>query len=291
MPKVRLVNPSRTRHRNSSRRARRRRKMPAGLAAYWAAKRKRNASRHTGGGHTMAKRRKSHRRRARVARRRRRTVRHRNPGLMLFGAPRKRRVRHHRRRSNRRMGRRSNPSGLSQLTSGSMLSMVGGGAVGFFGARMIPQNLSFLSSYNVGVTGYLLNIGAGLGISALLDRFWNREAARGALVGTGVAVVARAITDMLGTATPSTTANSSAAVSGLGADLDMDLGYYINEFPLPQGSSAGPYGRFVGTPYGSAAMVPTSASAVQAGRAAAASALPAGVPASPGGSRNWDSNW
>jgi hypothetical protein len=236
---------------------------------------------------------KHHRRRAHTARRRR-YARHRtrNP-LMLFGAPRRRHYRHHR-RSNRHHRRYRNPNGLGrglrQLTSGSMISMVGGATVGFFGARMIPQNIAMLATYNQGIPGYLLNIGSGLGISWLLGRFWNRQAGMGALVGTGVAVVARFITDTMGGATPSTTANTSAAVSGLGADLDFDLGYYISEFPLPQGPSAGPYDRFVGTPYGQLPAVATRASAVNAGRAAAAVALPAGSPMSPNAG-NWGTNW
>jgi hypothetical protein len=209
--------------------------------------------------------------------------------MMLFGAPRRSRRRHHR-RVNRHHRRRSNPS-LKELASGSMVSMVAGGAIGFFGARMLPQNLPFLSSYNSGITGYLLNAGSGLAISALLGKFWNRQAGVGALVGAGVAVIARVITDNMGGATPSTTAGASAAVAGLGADLDFDLGYYINEFPFPQGASAGPYGQFVGTFRGGSPMVPTNASAVNAGAAAAAHALPAGTPASPAGGGNWSSNW
>ena len=289
MPTVRLVNPSRKRRRHSSRKARRRRGMPAGLKAYWAKKRSRNASRKSGGGH-MAKHKRHHRRRA-IAHRRRRTVRYRNRNpLMLFGAPKRRRhVRHHRRAN--RHHRRKNPDTIQSLTSGSMISMVGGGAIGFFGARMLPQNIPFLNNYNSGIPGYLLNAGSGLAISWLLKRFWNRQAGMGALVGTGVAVIARVITDNMGGATPSTTAGTSAAVAGLGSDLDFDLGYYINEFPFPQGASAGPYGQFVGTFRGGSPMVPTNASAVNAGAAAAAHALPAGTPASPAGGGNWSSNW
>lgn len=173
--------------------------------------------------------------------------------------------------------------------------MVGGGAIGFFGARMIPQNLPFLSNYNSGITGYLLNAGSGLGISWVLSKFWNRQAGVGALVGTAVAVIARFVTDQMGTATPSTQANTSAAVSGMGADLDMDLGYYIEQFPFPQGASAGPYGFPLGTPYASMPFANTNASAVRAGQMAAAAALPAGQPAAAmppaGGGGSWASSW
>src|SRR5579871_5675970 len=171
MPEVRLVNPKRSRRRRSIRKARKR-AMPAALKAYWAKKRAGNASRHSaGGGHMARKRRKHHRR---SSRRRRRTIRHRSNPVMLFAPRRRRSGRKHHRRLNRRRHRRGNPS-LQELTSGSMVSMVGGGAIGFFGSRMLPQNLPFLSSYNSGITGYLLNAGSGLGISWLLGKFWNRQ--------------------------------------------------------------------------------------------------------------------
>jgi hypothetical protein len=243
----------------------------------------------------MARKKKSHRRRRHTVRRRRSVRRSANP-VMLFGATRKRRStrRHHGRRMNRGRRRMSNPS-LKELTSGSMVSMVGGGAIGFFGSRMLPQNLPFLSTYNSGITGYLLNAGSGLGISYLLSKFWNRQAGVGALVGTAVAVIARFVTDQMGSATPSSQANASAAVSGMGADLDMDLGYYIEQFPFPQGASAGPYGFPLGTPYASMPYANTNASAVRAGQVAAQAALPAGQPAAAGpavgGSGSWASSW
>jgi len=195
--------------------------------------------------------------------------------------------RHHRRR-------RSNPS-LRELTSGSMISMIGGGAIGFFGARMIPQNLPFLASYNSGITGYALNAGSGLAISWVLGKFWNRQAGVGALVGAGVAVLARIITDQMGTATPSTQAGASAAVSGLGSDLDFDLGYYIGDrFPFPQGNG-GPYDLYPGSPYLPAAgpFPATSAAAVRAGAAAAAAALPAAGSVPQAGSTldRWSGVW
>lgn len=245
----------------------------------------------------MPKKRKHHRRRRASSHHRRRTIRHRsNPGLMLFGAPRRRSSRRHHRRVNRHHRRRSNPT-LKELTSGSMISMVGGAGIGFFGARMIPQNVPFLSQYNSGIMGYGLNVISGLGISWALSKFWNRQAGIGALIGTGVAVIARFVTDQMGTATPSTQANTTAAVSGLGADLDMDLGYYIEQFPFPQGDSAGPYGFPLGTPFASTPFANTNASAVRAGQAAAAAALPAGAAAAAGraaadgGSSSWASSW
>jgi len=148
--------------------------------------------------------------------------------------------------------------------------MIGGAAIAFFGARFIPQNVAMLSQYNTGFAGYVLNLGVGLGLSWVLGRFWNRQAGIGGLVGTGLAVVSRFITEQFGTATPS----GASAMSG---DLDFDLGYYVSDrFPFPQGAG-GPYMAFPGTPYLPGGAPITSAAAVRAGAAAAAAApaLPA----------------
>jgi len=225
----------------------------------------------------MARKRRRHHRRTRRVSRRRRNVRMSNP--TVFPLRRRRRHHHRRRRSNGR--RRSNPS-IRELTSGNMLSLVGGGAAGFFGARMIPQNLPMLSQYNTGFVGYALNALSGLGVSMLLGKFVSRSARTGALVGTGVAVVARFVTDRF----------SGSSMSGLG-DMDYDLSYYTSErFPFPQGVAGGPYQQFPGNPYGAAPMLPTAASAVNAGAAAARAALPAGGAGQGGDSRypangNW----
>jgi hypothetical protein len=176
-----------------------------------------------------------------------------------------------------------------------MISMVGGAGIAFFGSRMIPQNLPMLAQYNSGIVGYALNAGSGLAISWALGKFWNRQAGIGALVGTGVAIIARIISDRMATATPASTANASAAVSGLGADLDMDLGYYVSDrFPFPQGNG-GPFDVFPGSPYLQNPPFPaTSASAVRAGAAAATMALPpANLPGNPSSAmtERWSNNW
>jgi hypothetical protein len=152
-----------------------------------------------------------------------------------------------------------------------MLAKVGGGAVGFLAARMIPQNL--LPQYNTGVTGYALNAGAGIAASWLLGRFWSRDAEVGGYIGTGVAVLSRFLVERF----------NIGGGGGVSGDLDFDLGYYISDrFPFPQGEG-GPYANFPGSPYlANAPFAATSAAAVRAGQAAAA--LPAGAPmASAGG--------
>lgn len=171
---------------------------------------------------------------------------------------------------------------MSSLTSGSMVQLVGGGAIGFFGSRFIPQNLPMLSDYNTGIVGYGLNALSGLALAWGLGKVWGRSARTGALVGTGIAVLSRIIVEKF--------SSTGASVSGLG-DLSYDLGYYTSDhFPFPQGASGGPYNRFPGNPYGTTAMLPTAASAVNAGAAAAAAALPAAAGGS-GGSSRWESNW
>jgi hypothetical protein len=144
-----------------------------------------------------------------------------------------------------------------------MVSLIGGGAIGFFGARMLPQNIPGLSQYNTGIAGYALNAGSGLALSWLLKRFWNQQAATGALVGTGIAVVSRIIVEKF---------NASSG-GGMNGDLDFDLGYYASDrFTFPQ-SAGGPYDSYPGSPYLPPSQV-TAAAAVRAGQAAAIAALP-----------------
>jgi len=181
---------------------------------------------------------------------------------------------------------------VGNLTSSSTLEMVGGGVAGFFGARMIPQNIPFLAPYNSGVPGYLLNIGSGAAISYILHLLKMPKAAMGALVGAGVAVVARVITDNMAPAAPSSTAGASATVAGLGSDLDFDLGYYGDQWPFSQGSSAGPYPQFVGNPRAGGLFPASNASAVIAGQQALAVATGGGGSSSgaPTGPGRWDAD-
>ena len=200
-----------------------------------------------------------------------------------------------RRRGNRHHRRRRNPS-LRQFASGNMLHMVGGGALGFFGSRFIPQNVPFLAPYNTGLPGYGLNLLSGFGISWAVGKFWSRQAGIGAMVGTGLAVLSRIIVEKMGTATPS-------GASAMAGDMDFDLGYYISDrFPYPQGSG-GPYDAYPGSPYLLNPPFPsTSAAAVRAGAAAASLAnmqpmaagsivgAPASLPGAPQADR-WSSVW
>lgn len=195
-----------------------------------------------------------------------------NPFVARLTRRRRSHRRHHRRGGRRR---RSNPS-LSSFTKGNMLETIGGGAIGFFAARMLPANVPMLSQYNNGIIGYGLNLASGMLAAWGLKKVWSPSAAKGALIGAGVAVAARIYEEKVSPA--------GGGTAGLG-----DLGYYIADgFPARWGNpSAGPFAQFPGVPYGSAPMLPTAASAVKAGQAAAAMA--AGPAAS--GSGNWGGNF
>jgi len=199
--------------------------------------------------------------------------------------------RHYRRRRHSfgflrpRHRRGHNPDGV--MSTERLIPMLVGGAGGFFGARLIPQNIPFLVQYNTGITGYALNAASGFAVSWLL-KFWKRDAFVGGLVGTGLAVIARVITDQ----------NPANAGSSMSGDLDFDLGYYTSDrFPFPQGPG-GPYQQFPGTPYlSNPPFQPTGATAVAAGQAAAAAALPAAAAAPAAakahgmGADRWGSRW
>jgi len=248
----------------------RRRRMPAGLARYWAAHRRgrRNPRRH----------RNRNRSRAIVYRTRTRNiVRYRNRG----------------RRANRHHHRRRHNPGFAGMSMSELVWMGGGALVNGIVCRAVPQMVPFLSQYNTGIAGYGLNIVTGAlgawGIGKV-----NRRAGQGAWIGLVVAVGQRIIADNFGS-------GSAGESGGMSGDLDFDLGYYVNEgFPFAQGSGAGPYARFPGTPRtGTPAFPPTSASAVRAGQAAAAAALPAAAAAPAVAAANtqasqmdrWSGNW
>ena len=213
----------------------------------------------------MAKKRRRRRSAARSHRRRVRRNYHRrsNPLFAMSARPR----RQHRRRSYGRKAhrRRRNPSEVSQLTSGGMLETIAGAAAGFFGANAIPSLVPQLANYNTGVTGYLLNAGSGLAVAWALNRFWNRKAGTGALIGTGLSVLLRIVKD-----------NAASSGNVTAAAMSGDLAYYTDDrFPYPQGAG-GPYAGFPGNPYLASPPFPaTAASAVRAGAGAAAAALPA----------------
>lgn len=245
----------------------------------------------------MAKKRRHRRRRSSNPSRRRHRRRYasrRGPIVVYAGA--RRRNRHHRRRNpHRRHDRRRNPT-AQEFFRANFWEAVGGAAVGFFGTQFLPENIPILAQYNAGWTGYALDLGVGLGLSWLVAKFWSKPAGNYAMIGTGLAVLARIVTEQLGTGTPA--GQAAASMSG---NLDYNLSYYTSDaFPFPQGPG-GPYGPFPGTPALPGASMVTSAAAVRAGRAAAAGVpqltaggggggIPGGSQTVPGGSR-WGGQW
>lgn len=208
----------------------------------------------------------------------------------------KRKVHHHRRRSRarrsnprhhrrmhlmnrrnphriRRYHRRRNPS-FGGMSTTDLLYMGGGALVNGVACRALPQAL--LPQYNAGIAGYGLNGAFGAAGAWLIGKF-NRRAGQGAWIGLIVALGQRIIADKFGS-------GSAGATGGMSGDLDFSLGYYDEgPFPMPQGASAGPYGKFPGTPWtGNASFPTTAASAVRAGQAAAAAALAPASTASTG---------
>lgn len=210
----------------------------------------------------MKKRKARRRSSSHRASRRRRTAR--NPRVMFLAAPKRKGSRRHRYVA-RRSRRHRNPGMISNFASGGMLKMIGGAAAGFLGSNALPALIPQLAPYNAGFSGYAIQGIAGLAISWAAKRFFGPQAGMGALVGTGLALVLRAVKDHAA----STGSATSAAMSG-------DLAYYGDDrFPYPQGSG-GPYGTFPGNPSLANPPFPaTSAAAVRAGQAAAAAALPA----------------
>jgi hypothetical protein len=174
---------------------------------------------------------------------------------------------------------------LRSFASPNLWKGIAGAGVGFLGARFIPQNVPFLKQYNTGFAGYGLNIASGAAVAWLVGK-WDRGAGYGALIGTGLAVIARFMSD--------TSMGASAALQ-LG-DADADLGYYMSDrFPFAQGAG-GPYDTFPGSAYLAAGPFPTTtASAVRAGASAAAAALPAAAasaaPTTAAAGDRWNSRW
>ena len=221
---------------------------------------------------------KRRRRSANRARRRRSYRRSRNP-FFAMSRPKRRRSSHRRRRSSHR--RRRNPSLSSltgKITSSNTLKSVGEAAAAFFGARFIPQNVPFISSYNTGFAGYGLNFAAGLFSGFLASKLLGKPMGVATYIGAGLAVVSRLVVEQ----------GNAASGGGVSGDLDFDLGYYLDEsFPIRNDAAAGPFNRFVGTPR-TGYMLPTAATAVKAGAAAAAAvpSLPSASSGSGGGWRN-----
>jgi hypothetical protein len=104
-----------------------------------------------------------------------------------------------------------------------------GAAVNGVATRAIPQMI--LKDKNVGIVGYLANGIAGLGGAWVLSKV-SPGMKEGALIGAGVALVQRIVSDFGG---------GKFFDGGMSGDLDFDLGFYVgNNFPLPT-AGVGPW--------------------------------------------------
>lgn len=214
------------------------------------------------------------RRRRKVSHHRRRNpsgARQRNNAMSYVARSRNPHRRHHRRR-NPSFGL---PAQFGQKVGGALIA-------GVFGARMLPQLI--LKDKNTGIMGYAADAAGGGIVSWAMGKFIGASWGEGGWIGTAVAVASRIISDKFG----------SSLGAGLSGDLDFDLGYYLSDkFPYYPGSAMGPFQRFPGDRYLTPGAMPTTATAVQAGTAAAAAlqhaAAAAGQPAMAGD--RWGSSW
>lgn len=218
----------------------------------------------------MAKRR---RRRASSRRRRSNPFRRRRRNTGFLARSRNPIRRHHRRRRNPSLGI---PAQFGEKVGGALIA-------GVFGARMLPQML--LKTSNSGIMGYAADAAGGGVVSWLMGRFIGPAWGEGGWIGTAVAVASRVISDKF---------SSSFGGASLSGDLDFDLGYYLSDrFPYYPGASMGPFKRFPGDRYMTPAPIPTTATAVQAGTAAAAALQHAAgaLPSKSLSGDRWGSNW
>lgn len=220
------------------------------------------------------------RRRNRVHRRRNRTHRIRRSNPVAYLARPRRRQRHSNRRINRRHYRR-NPDVLG-MSLGKIAKMTAAGVVSGIATRSVPQLI--LGANNAGVVGYAANAATAF-VSGLVAKWiGGQDAAVGAIIGGGTALVQRIVSDLMG---------SKLGDLNLSGDLDFDLGFYIgNSFPLPTAGN-GPYllnPGYSGQPMPSVSVGgPAMVSAALPAAAAAAAA--GGGHHGMGADDRWSSRW
>ena len=163
--------------------------------------------------------------------------------------------------------------------------VVGGGAAGgIVISRAIPENLSFLSPYNNGIPGYVLNLASGLAVAWAIGKFLNMQnLARGVRYGTYAGVAARVVQDYAGKAYIVVQPSGSGTVSGLGrlpGDPAFNLrglgSRYMNSYsPTPTSSGSDfTMQRPWLSDIPAAALPPAAAVAKVTGKTAAAPAAP-----------------
>lgn len=162
----------------------------------------------------------------------------------------------------RRRGHRKNP--MLPVTSTEFLQVTAGALGGGYGARAIPENIPFLTKYNVGWKGYLLNLAIGFALSKVARWISGPKAEEGALVGTVLMTGGRIISDQFGKTVV------SFGHIGLGYDPAFNfkrMGKYVSAAssplsPLPVPSpyaNSGPVPPLpVGSPPGTVAALPAA---------------------------------
>lgn len=96
----------------------------------------------------------------------------------------------------RRRSRRSNP--MLPVSTTEFTQVAVGALAGGFGARAIPENIPFLTTYNTGWKGYLMNLGVGWGLSRVARWLSGVKAEEGVLVGTVLMTAGRVVSDQFG---------------------------------------------------------------------------------------------
>ncbi len=159
--------------------------------------------------------------------------------------------------------RHKNP--MLPVTSTEFLQVTAGALAGGYGARAIPENIPFLTKYNTGIKGYLLNLVFGFGLSKVARWISGPKAEEGALVGTVLMTGGRIISDQFGKTVV------SFGHIGLGYDPAFNfkrIGKYVSAAssplsPLPVPTpyaNSGPLPPLpVGSPPGAVAAVPAAA--------------------------------
>lgn len=164
------------------------------------------------------------------------------------------------------------------MSLGTVAKMTTAGVVSGIATRSVPQLL--LGANNVGVIGYAANAGTAFVAAMVAKWIGGQQAAIGAIVGGGTALVQRIVSDLMGT---------KLGDLNLSGDLDFDLGFYIgNSYPLPTAGS-GPY--LLNPGYSGSPMPSVSVGAPIVAAAAPVAAVAAGAHHGMSGDDRWGSRW
>lgn len=83
-------------------------------------------------------------------------------------------------------------------TSKEVIELSGGALAGGLGARLIPENVPMISTYNSGIVGYGLNLLAGYVTAKVAGYLFNSTVEKGALAGAVLMTGSRFVSDRFG---------------------------------------------------------------------------------------------